>query len=65
MPIVVAASAEGLEGVEVAAVVVNMAVGVEARFVTAKLNGPPNPPKVVFTILTVGIFVLMTLQLAP
>lgn len=56
--------AEGAAGAAEPIVDVVMAAGAEARFETAKLNGPPNPPVVIFWTATVaGFAALVMVQL--
>ena len=56
--------AVGAAGAGVPATVVLMAAGADARFATAKLNGPPGAPVVVLRMATVaGIAVLVMTQL--
>jgi hypothetical protein len=55
--------AVGVAGVAVLVVVVVIAVGAEARFVAANVNGPPIAPDVIFCRVTVaGFAVLVKVQ---
>jgi hypothetical protein len=61
---VLTAMAEGAAGAAEPIVDVVMAAGVAARFDTAKLNGPPSPPVVIFCTATVaGFAMLVSVQL--
>ena len=54
----------GVVGAAVPIVAVVIAAGAELRFDTAKLNGPPSPPVVIFCTATVaGLAVLVIVQL--
>lgn len=54
----------GATGAAVPAVEVVIVAGAVARFETAKLNGPPSPPVVIFCTVTVaGLAVLVIVQL--
>lgn len=46
----------GAAGVAVAAAVVVMLAGLDARFVAVKVNGPPNEPDVIFCSVSVAGF---------
>ena len=55
--------ATGATGAAVPTVAVVMAAGVVARLVTAKVNGPPMPPVVIFCTATVaGLAALVKAQ---
>ncbi len=54
----------GDDGAGVAALVVVISAGADAKFETAKLNGPPKVPVVILRIATVaGFTVLVKMQL--
>ena len=57
VPIAVMLVGEGEAGPGVASAEVVTDGGFEAKLIWTKLNGPPNPPKVIFCNLKVGIFV--------
>ena len=62
MPTVVTLMAVGEAGVAVPAARVVILEGALARLVCANVNGPPNPPSVVFCSFNVAVLILVNVQ---